>query len=151
MNPSWTSSFHLFTYELIYSSVRCVLYNCNILGNMTIADEHLLSFCSRQASTQTAKTDTEPAAANAMRLVSGWALGSLSTGIYSQTGFRLQRNGMAWMLVPKQRAITVSWEEAILIAQYLPVIEFRRLKRKKQTCPHHLIDNLDLRCWGAKE
>lgn len=83
MNPSWTSSFHLFTYELIDSSVQYVLYNCNILGNMTTGDEHLLSFCSPQPSSQTAKTDTEPAAANVMRLVSGWALGSLSTGIYS--------------------------------------------------------------------
>lgn len=52
--------------SLIHSSVQCVLYNCNILGNMTIGEEHLLSFCSQQASTQTAKTDTEPAAANAM-------------------------------------------------------------------------------------
>ena len=58
------ASISLYTNSFIYSSVQCVLCSYNLLGNMEIDEEHLLFFCSQQASTHTTKTDTKPAAAN---------------------------------------------------------------------------------------
>lgn len=58
---------------------------------------------------------------------------------------------MVWTLVQNSGPNTGRWEEAIRIAQYLPVLEFRGLKRKTQTFHHRLINNLVLRCWGAKK
>lgn len=78
------ASISLYMNSLIYSSVQCVLCSYNLLGNTAIDEEHLLFFCSQQASTQTAKKDTKPAAANVMETcLSEWALLSLSIGICS--------------------------------------------------------------------